>query len=151
MPPDAPTLHRDALLVGGLHAVLALVYWLGFGVSIVHDFGPDAWGWFSQNLSTELLRERAAESIWHMHAQPPLWNLLGATLIKVFEPVHMQVLQVLHIAMGATTAGLCLQIVARSTGSRGLALAAGLVIAPSTPHFTCTRRTPCTRSSRRSW
>ena len=129
MPPDQPTLRRDALLVGALHTVLALVYWLGLGVSIVHDFGPDPWGWFSQNLSTELLRERAAQSIWHMHGQPPLWNVLGAVLIKIFDPVHMQALQVLHIAIGATTAGLCLHIVARSTGNRWLAIAAGLVIA----------------------
>jgi hypothetical protein len=55
-----------------LHVVVALLYWLVLGLTIVHDFGPDKWGWFRQSSPTELLRTRAAESISHMHGQPPL-------------------------------------------------------------------------------
>ena len=60
---DESTPRRDASFVAGLHGLVALVYWFALDVSIVHDFGPDKWGWFTQNLSTELLLERAVESI----------------------------------------------------------------------------------------
>ena len=129
MPYDHDTLKRSTVLVGTVHVVVAVLYWLVLGVTIVHDFGPDKWGWFWQSLPTELLRTRAAESIWYMHGQPPLWNILGALLIKLFGSVHMQALQALHIALGAVIAGLCVQIVGRVTRAPRVALVTGLGVA----------------------
>ena len=124
MTPDPSFARRDATLVAGVHIVLALVYWLGFGVSIVHDFGPDKFGWFAKNLATDLLREQAVESIWYMHVQPPPWNVLGAIFIQAFGSLHMPMLQLLHIAMGASIAAIGVRVVAQSTGSRKMALGA---------------------------
>ena len=129
MPHDHAPLERSTVFVGAVHVLIAVLYWVVLGVTIVHDFGPDKWGWFWQNLSTELLRTRAAESIWYMHGQPPLWNILGALLIKLFGPLHMQALQALHIALGAMIAGMCVQIVGRVTRAPRVALVAGLVVA----------------------
>ena len=129
MPHDHDTLRRPTVIVGAVHVVVAVLYWSVLGVTIVHDFGPDTWGWFWQSVPTELLRTRAAESIWYMHGQPPLWNVLGAVLIKVFGSLHMQALQALHIALGAAIASLCVQIVGRATRSPRVALLAGLVVA----------------------
>ena len=129
MPHHHDSLKRPTMLVGTVHVVVAVLYWLVLGVTIVHDFGPDKWGWFSQSLPTELLRTRAAESIWYMHGQPPLWNALGAVLIKLFGSLHMHALQALHIALGAVTAGMCVQIVGRVTRAPRVALVTGLVVA----------------------
>ena len=70
-----------------LHAAVAAFH-LARGVSIRHDFGPSTWDFFWQNLLTEDLRVRAVESLWHLHAQPPLWNALNAPLIKLFGNSH---------------------------------------------------------------
>ncbi len=129
MPHDHDTLKRPTVIVGTVHVVVAVLYWLVLGVTIVHDFGPDKWGWFWQSVPTELLRTRAVESIWYMHGQPPLWNIVGALLIKLFGSLHMQALQALHIALGAAIASLCVQIVGRATRSPRLALLTGLVVA----------------------
>ena len=64
-----------------------------------------------------------------MHGQPPLWNVIGAILLKLFGSWQMQDLQLLHVGMGAAIAGLSVRIVAHSTGSRRLSIAVGLVIA----------------------
>lgn len=120
---------RDALLVGGVHAALAFYFWLGRGVTIVHEFGPDPWSWFWQNIPTDLLRDRALESLWWLHAQPPLWNALGAVLIKVFGDASLHVLQVINIGLGVGLSVLVLDLVTRHTGSRRWGLAAGVAMA----------------------
>ena len=129
MPHDHKPLRRATAFVATVHVVVALLYWFVLGVTIVHDFGPDKWGWFWQSLPTELLRTRATESIWYMHGQPPLWNILGAILIKLFGSLHMEALQALHIALGAGIAGMCVQIVGRVTQAPRVALATGLIVA----------------------
>ena len=129
MPHDHDTLKRPTAFVATVHVVVAVLYWFVLDVTIVHDFGPDKWGWFWQSLPTELLRTRATESIWYMHGQPPLWNILGAVLLKLFSSLHMQALQALHIGLGAAIAGMCVQIVGRVTQAPRLALATGLIVA----------------------
>ena len=78
------------------------------GVSIRHDFGPSSasgtWDWFWQNLVIADLRDRALQSLWHLHAQPPLWNALNAPLIKLFGESHPGARFVLHALMGAAMA-----------------------------------------------
>ncbi len=126
---DHAPLRRHTLLVVTVHAAVALVYWAAFRVTIVHDFGLDTFGWFWQNLPTEILHDSAVESIWYMHSQPPLWNSFGALLIKLFGFLHMHVLQVVHIGLGAATAGMCVQIVGRVTEAPRVAVLTGLVVA----------------------
>ncbi len=115
---DHDMLKRPTVIVGTVHVAVAVLYWVVLGVTIVHDFGPDKWGWFWQSVPTELLRTRAAESLWYLHGQPPLWNLFGALLIKLFGSLHMQAL---HIGLGAAIACFCVQIVGRATRSPGVA------------------------------
>ena len=109
--------------------MLALYFWMGRGVTIVHDYGPDPWSWFWQNIPTDLLRDRALESLWWLHAQPPLWNALGAVLIKVFGDANLHVLQALNIALGAAIVVLVLDLVTRHTGRRRWGLAAAVAMA----------------------
>ncbi len=116
-------------LVAGAHTGLALVCALFFGVTIVHDFGPDVWGWFLQNIATDLLLARPLESLWYLHAQPPLWNALGALLIHAFGPYHMGALHFVQMGFGAATAGLVSRLVLDHTGSARLAAGVGLAVA----------------------
>ena len=103
------------------------------GVSIRHDFGPSSasgtWDWFWQNLVTADLRDRALQSLWHLHAQPPLWNALNAPLIKLFGESHPEALFVLHALMGAAMAAVAVWATARLTGSALAAIVAGVLVA----------------------
>ncbi len=94
----------------------------------MNDYGPDAWGWFWQNLPTDLLRDHPFQSLWYLHAQPPLWNALGAALLALFGTGQLAALQTLQILLGAATAALALILTSRLTGSRWWGLAAGALI-----------------------
>jgi hypothetical protein len=124
-----PSLRRDALLIGVLHVTVAAWARLGRGVTIVHDYGPDLWSWFWQNIPTDLLRDHPFQSLWFLHAQPPLWNALGALMLALFDGAQLPALQVLHVLLGAATAALCYALTARITGERGWGIAAGLLVA----------------------
>lgn len=119
---------RLALGAALLHAAVAAAY-VVHGVSIRHDFGPSTWDFFWQNLPAADLRERALQSLWFLHAQPPLWNALNAVLIKLFGDAQPEALQALHVAMGAGMAALAVLIAAELTGSAAAGAAAGLLVA----------------------
>lgn len=122
------TLRRLAVGAALLHAGIAAVYFY-HGVSIRHDFGPSTWDFFWQNLPTVDLRDRALQSLWFQHAQPPLWNALNAPLIKLFGAAQPEALQALHVAMGAGMAALAVLIAGELTGSAAAGAAAGLLVA----------------------
>ena len=124
-PPRLRSLASAAALV---HAAVAGFH-IARGVSIRHDFGPSTWDWFWQNLPTADLRERALESLWYLHAQPPLWNALNAVLIKAVGAAHPELLHLLHVGMGAAAAGLAVLIAGRLTGSVAAAAVAGALVA----------------------
>ncbi|MDH5591024.1 MAG: hypothetical protein OEZ37_13320, partial [Gemmatimonadota bacterium] len=92
-------------------------------------FGPEPWDWFWQNIPLRHLQEGALRSLWHLHAQPPLWNALGAVLLEVFGDAQLLVLQGLQIVLGAGTVTLVALLVRSLTGSRRLSLGAGLAMA----------------------
>ena len=119
---------RYALTVALLHLVVAAFHW-ATGVSIRHDFPPSTWDFFWQNIPAVDLRDRALQSLWHLHAQPPLWNALNAPLIKLFGDAQPDALQVVHIALGAGMAALAVVIAARLTGSAIAGAVAGALVA----------------------
>ena len=126
--PEPPRLRPLAITAALVHAAVAGFH-IARGVSIRHDFGPSTWDWFWQNLPTADLRERALESLWHLHAQPPLWNALNAVLIKGFGAAQPEVLHLLHVGMGAAAAGLAVLVAGRLTGSVAAAAVAGALVA----------------------
>jgi hypothetical protein len=87
------------------------------------------WDFFWQNLRTEDLRERALESLWYLHAQPPLWNVLNAPLIKLFGDTHPEALQAIQILLGCAMAALAVLIAARLTSSTIAGAVAGALVA----------------------
>ncbi|MFQ5538601.1 MAG: hypothetical protein ACE5GJ_14245 [Gemmatimonadota bacterium] len=109
---------RDGAALAVLHACLAGYFALGRGLTTVHGFGPDAWSWFWQNIPSNLLHDRALESLWWLHAQPPLWNALGAALMKLFGEGHLHALHALNILLGSGITLVALILTRRLTGSR---------------------------------
>ena len=119
---------RWAAVAAFLHVAVAAVH-VARGLSIRHDFGPSTWDFFWQNLSTADLRERALQSLWHLHAQPPFWNALNAPLVKMFGDVQPEALQLLHVLMGAATAAMAVLIATRLTTSVAAGVVAGVLVA----------------------
>lgn len=90
---------------------------------------PEVWDFYWQNLPLVDLRANALQSLWHLHAQPPLWNALNVPLIRLFGRFHLVALQGLHIALGSATSALVVVITARLTASRNAGIVAGLIVA----------------------
>ena len=125
--PAAPP-RRWAAAAAVLHLVVAVYHYL-HGVSIRHDFPPSTWDFFWQNLTTADLKDRALQSLWHLHAQPPLWNALNAPLIKLLGDAQPEALQVVHIVLGSALAALGVLVAARLTGSLVAGAVAGALVA----------------------
>ena len=111
-----------------LHVSVSAVH-IARGLSIRHAFGPSTWDFFWQNLSTADLRERAVQSLWYLHAQPPLWNAFNVPLVKIFGELHPEVLQLLHVLMGAAIAAMAVLIATRLTGNVFAGVVAGALVA----------------------
>ncbi|MEM7030607.1 MAG: hypothetical protein AAF629_13650, partial [Chloroflexota bacterium] len=68
---------RYSVAIGLLHLIVALAFKDILGITIQENKAID-WNYFWQTLPLELLQTDAMRSIWHLHAQPPLFNLYGA-------------------------------------------------------------------------
>jgi hypothetical protein len=125
-----PAARGDFLALGAaaLHVLVAGVHVLR-GVSIRRGFGPNPWDFFWQSIPTTDLKERALQSLWALHAQPPLWNALNALLIKALGPAHLTALHALHVVLGAAIAGMAVLLARRLTGSAVAAAVAGVLVA----------------------
>jgi hypothetical protein len=93
--------HGAVIFATGLHAALALYYRYWGGLSITIDPERNTWDWFWQAAPLDLLRERLLETVFYFHAQPPLYNIVGGLLAKLFYPHHLEALYTLNIVMGA--------------------------------------------------
>src|SRR5262245_62172739 len=69
-----------------------------FAVGVRFDTSPLSYFW--QLLDPELLRERLAQSLYYLHAQPPLFNLLVGIDLKLFPSHYGSAFQVFALALG---------------------------------------------------
>lgn len=115
-----------ALGIALIHLLLGAWYRFGVGISITADPLRNTWDWWWQTISIDLLRAVPLESLWHLHAQPPLHNVLGALLANLFYPHHLEALHTLHMLLGAGIAWMLYAITRQMSGSRALALICAL-------------------------
>src|SRR5690242_13088160 len=88
-------------LAAALHAAVALVYALCGSIDVRADAARADWDWYWQTLRIADLGERPLESLWHMHSQPPGFNLLGAILLRVAPDGRLpEAIHLLHAALG---------------------------------------------------
>jgi hypothetical protein len=89
--------------------------------------------YFDQLLDPVLLRTRLLESVWNMHSQPPLFNLLTGVSLKLQPDSPEQLLRPVFLAAGLYTA-LCAYLLAvrlRLSPAVGALLATLVVVSPA--------------------
>ncbi len=117
------------LLLFALQAALSLGYRFGAGVRMQCGERWAHWDWFWQSLRMDDLRADLAGSLWHLHSQPPVFNLLGGVLGKVFGDAHLEALEWVYRGLAAACVVLGYRIARNVTARPRLALATGLVLA----------------------
>lgn len=112
-----------------LHLSTALLYVNIWGIDILVDSERNRWDWFWQTLPIDLLRADLLSGLWHLHAQPPLFNLYGGLLAKAFYPHHLEAMHFVNILMGSLLCGLVYLMTARFSPHRVVALAWSAILA----------------------
>src|SRR5262245_31974079 len=120
-----------ACLIMLIHKSTQIIYIKLFGISIRVDAPWGTWDWFWQTLPLENLRTDLINSIWYLHAQPPMFNLLGGILAKLFFPYHLEALHVTNIVLGGLLSGLIYLLAANFTSKRYVAVLWSLIISQS--------------------
>ncbi|MBT3198741.1 MAG: hypothetical protein HN350_02395 [Phycisphaerales bacterium] len=120
-------------MISVLHAIVALSYKYGAGLSITAHPLPgeqtEYWDKFWQALPIESLRDNLGESVWNLHSQPPLHNLYGGVMAKLFYPNHLDWMHLFNIALGACIPAFVGVIVWRITRNKFGGILAGLLYA----------------------
>jgi 4-amino-4-deoxy-L-arabinose transferase-like glycosyltransferase len=94
------------LLIAGFHIAVALCLKEKGGLDIAADRGRSEWDYFWQHLPLESLKSDLWRSVWHLHAQPPLYNIYGGLMAKALGPRHLQGLHFANILFGGLLSGL---------------------------------------------
>ena len=120
-------------LTSVLHVIVAMSYKWGAGISITaHPLPgeqPEYWDRLWQVLPIESLRTNLAQSIWNLHSQPPMQNLYGGVLAKLFHPHHLEWMHYINIAIGGCIPAMVGVIVWRITRNKFGGLLAALIYA----------------------
>jgi hypothetical protein len=127
----AAVFRRIDLLLAGLflllHLSVAAIYCRIFGVTILADEW-NTWDWFWQTLPLDTLRTDLWRSIWFLHAQPPLFNLYGGILAKLFYPYHLEALQITNVLLGGLLSALVYVVAIHLTSRRSIAVVWALIL-----------------------
>jgi hypothetical protein len=112
-------------IIAGLHLLVALYYkqWVGL------DIAWREWDGMWQTIPVDLLRSELWQSLWHYHAQPPLFNLFGAFLLRISYPDHLEAMHYVYILLGALLAGMVYRTLWTLTDNGLLAFAVALLVA----------------------
>ncbi len=120
------------LLLAAMLVVRGIAYAAGVGF---WDMGLTAW----QLLPTHLLRDDLWRSVWYLHSQPPLFNLLTGVLLKIApsEAAFTILARLLYLGVGILMIVLLFRLLLRLDVPLPLAgvVAGGFAIAPATILF----------------
>ncbi len=118
----------DGPLLALVHAALAVYYWMaGMRFSLLQIGGK--WDILWQPIKMEDIALRPWSSIWHMHAQPPGFSIWGWFWHTIAPGQFPELLQGVHIVLGALVILLIVAIGRALTGSRAAAAIAGALVA----------------------
>ena len=85
------------------HLLIGFIFVFFFKLDYFINPEHNGWDWFWQSLPTHYLRYDLLKSIWLMHSQPPLHNLLFGIFVKIFYPNHYLMFQIFSVFIGAIT------------------------------------------------
>ncbi len=114
--------------MAGFHFFFAVVCKELAGVTIERGPGFD-WDASWHLMPQELLRFDLLETLWHLHAQPPLYNLWCAVFLKLFYPAHIAAMHYPQIVIGALISAMVYTILRSFVVSRRFSFGAALVLA----------------------
>ncbi len=121
--------HWPNLLLFGIHLLTGLHYMHGRGLSMTADPKANSWGFFWQALPMDAMRRNLAESLWNLHAQPPLFNLYGFVIQKLFGlPNHLTAQHYVQIVLGSIMSGMLYSILRHLIRRPRTAFVAALII-----------------------
>ncbi|MFQ5506866.1 MAG: hypothetical protein ACE5F1_19005 [Planctomycetota bacterium] len=112
-----------------LHLGLALVYRFALGISIDEGIGIERWEEFWQTLPMASLCSDLAQSLWNLHAQPPLFNLYGAFFGRTFGAEALDYMHVANILLGSVLSGMVYVVGLECCHRKALAFAVSMAIA----------------------
>lgn len=119
---------RERYFFFTLHLLAALTLKWQFGLDIeVHPEWVGSWNVFWQHIPLDLLRTHFWQSILYLHSQPPLHNMYGALLLKLFGTSQLQAMQYINIVLGGLMSAMFYPLVLSVTGRRALAIGASVL------------------------
>jgi len=89
------------------------------------------WDHYWQVLPLEMMQSDLLYSLWHFHAQPPLFNLYGGIIVKLFGVNHLSVLYLGNILFGALLSGIIYILLTHFIQNRAVAFRVAFVLALS--------------------
>jgi len=118
-------------LVAGL---LALVH---LGIAVLYNVkwitNPRCWDCLMAAIPRATLQHHLWESIWFMHAQPPLYNLYGGLMFRFFDSQAYRVMEVIQVALGAAITGMAFILAIDLLKNRRLAFIGTLIFVALNP------------------
>jgi len=117
-----------AAAVAGGFALSRVVYAL---LGVRFDASPLLYYW--QYVDPQLLRHDLASSLWHLHSQPPLFNLMTGLVLKAFGDDYAAGLHAAFLALGMALALGLFALVRRLGVGPWPAAALALLVAASPP------------------
>ncbi len=123
------TRHWPALILFGLHLALGLYYMHGRELSMTSDPKANSWDFFWQTLPMDAMQKDLWGSLWNLHAQPPLYNLYGFLVQRVFGPArHLVGLHYVQILLGSVMCGMLYPLLKHMIRRPVVAFVAALII-----------------------
>lgn len=116
------------LLLFTTHLAIALLYKTAFGLDIESNPRSRGWDWFWQTVPADLLQSQTISSIWHLHSQPPLFNVYGASFLKLDAIRPFQWMHGANILLGSLLSGMMFTVVHGLTKNRRFSLLAGFLL-----------------------
>lgn len=119
---------HGAALAAGVHLLVVALHVGLSGVRIVPN------RWFEWNglwsmIPVELVAAHPWRTLLNLHGQPPLWNLFGALMFRLFGDAFMTAIHVVHVLLGAALVAMLHAVVTRLTGRPRVALAVAMLFA----------------------
>jgi 4-amino-4-deoxy-L-arabinose transferase-like glycosyltransferase len=108
--------------------MLALYYRAGLGMDIASDHPRNTWDFFWQTISLGEMGSNLFSSLWYFHAQPPLFNIYGFILHKIFGASQLLAMQYVQILMGSAISAMIFVILKNLTRHTAASFLCALVI-----------------------
>lgn len=86
---------------------------------------------YVQLIDPELLRTRLLESVFHLHTQPPGFNLLIGCFLKIFGEMHVLAFQVFYLFLGLSIAWMTFRLMTRLGANPNIAAVLAILFSVS--------------------